>query len=258
MKPPSPPSSTGEREAQTAFLAELVKVPSDNPPGDCAAHAERAADAPGGAGLHGRAAPRARRAGPRQRHDQLHQPRRPPPLRRGRPGDRAERPRRRGAARRGLDPRPLRCRDRRRLDVRPRRRGLEVRLRHLRLGAPGARGSGGPARGSPARSSCTSPTTRRPAARSGPAGCSSRASAGPISRSAPASPTPWSPPTMAACTWRCRSTAARRTPPCPSPASTRSRPPRTSYRELYRLAEDAGAAAAPASRASAARSSRSA
>src|SRR3954467_15924739 len=31
-----------ERPAQTAFLAELVKVPSDNPPGDCAAHARRA------------------------------------------------------------------------------------------------------------------------------------------------------------------------------------------------------------------------
>ncbi|WP_193367823.1 M20/M25/M40 family metallo-hydrolase [Pelagibius marinus] len=33
-----------EREPQTRFLAELVKVPSDNPPGDCAAHAERAAE----------------------------------------------------------------------------------------------------------------------------------------------------------------------------------------------------------------------
>lgn len=33
----------GEREAQIAFLAELVKVPSDNPPGDCRPHAERAA-----------------------------------------------------------------------------------------------------------------------------------------------------------------------------------------------------------------------
>jgi len=32
-----------EREAQIAFLAELVKVPSDNPPGDCRPHAERAA-----------------------------------------------------------------------------------------------------------------------------------------------------------------------------------------------------------------------
>ena len=32
-----------ERDAQAAFLAELVKVPSDNPPGDCRRHAERAA-----------------------------------------------------------------------------------------------------------------------------------------------------------------------------------------------------------------------
>jgi succinyl-diaminopimelate desuccinylase len=32
-----------ERQAQTGFLAELVKVPSDNPPGDCRPHAERAA-----------------------------------------------------------------------------------------------------------------------------------------------------------------------------------------------------------------------
>jgi acetylornithine deacetylase/succinyl-diaminopimelate desuccinylase family protein len=31
------------REAQTRFLAELVKAPSDNPPGDCRAHAEKAA-----------------------------------------------------------------------------------------------------------------------------------------------------------------------------------------------------------------------
>src|SRR5271165_2441298 len=33
-----------ERETQLRFLAELVKTPSDNPPGDCAAHAERAAE----------------------------------------------------------------------------------------------------------------------------------------------------------------------------------------------------------------------
>jgi succinyl-diaminopimelate desuccinylase len=32
-----------QREVQTRFLAELVKVPSDNPPGDCQRHAERAA-----------------------------------------------------------------------------------------------------------------------------------------------------------------------------------------------------------------------
>ena len=32
-----------ERPKQAAFLAELVKTASDNPPGDCAPHAERAA-----------------------------------------------------------------------------------------------------------------------------------------------------------------------------------------------------------------------
>lgn len=32
-----------QRAAQTQFLAELVKMPSDNPPGDCRPHAERAA-----------------------------------------------------------------------------------------------------------------------------------------------------------------------------------------------------------------------
>ncbi|MBC7802564.1 MAG: ArgE/DapE family deacylase [Candidatus Parcubacteria bacterium] len=33
----------GQREAQARFLSELVRVPSDNPPGDCRPHAERAA-----------------------------------------------------------------------------------------------------------------------------------------------------------------------------------------------------------------------
>jgi len=32
-----------KRDSQTRFLAELVKLPSDNPPGDCAPHAKRAA-----------------------------------------------------------------------------------------------------------------------------------------------------------------------------------------------------------------------
>jgi acetylornithine deacetylase/succinyl-diaminopimelate desuccinylase family protein len=32
------------KEEQIAFLRELVKLPSDNPPGDCARHADRAAD----------------------------------------------------------------------------------------------------------------------------------------------------------------------------------------------------------------------
>jgi succinyl-diaminopimelate desuccinylase len=34
---------TSQRDAEQRFLAELVRVPSDNPPGDCAPHAERAA-----------------------------------------------------------------------------------------------------------------------------------------------------------------------------------------------------------------------
>jgi len=33
----------GQRDPQMRFLAELVKVPSDNPPGDCRPHAEKAA-----------------------------------------------------------------------------------------------------------------------------------------------------------------------------------------------------------------------
>src|SRR5712691_9491089 len=42
---------TRSREAQTRFLAELVRIPSDNPPGDCAAHAHRAAQLLEGLGL---------------------------------------------------------------------------------------------------------------------------------------------------------------------------------------------------------------
>src|SRR4029077_15453654 len=40
-----------QRQAQTRFLAELVKAPSENPPGDCARHAERAAELLGELGL---------------------------------------------------------------------------------------------------------------------------------------------------------------------------------------------------------------
>ncbi len=40
-----------KRAEQTRFLAELVKVPSDNPPGDCAAHAARAAELVAALGL---------------------------------------------------------------------------------------------------------------------------------------------------------------------------------------------------------------
>src|SRR5262245_16834581 len=38
-------------EREIAFLAELVKIPSDNPPGDCAAHAARASELLQGVGL---------------------------------------------------------------------------------------------------------------------------------------------------------------------------------------------------------------
>jgi succinyl-diaminopimelate desuccinylase len=33
-----------QRQAQTRFFAELIKLPSDNPPGDCARHADCAAE----------------------------------------------------------------------------------------------------------------------------------------------------------------------------------------------------------------------
>ena len=36
-------SLAARADSQVRFLAELVRVPSDNPPGDCAAHAARAA-----------------------------------------------------------------------------------------------------------------------------------------------------------------------------------------------------------------------
>jgi len=44
MTPTDRPAITeflaGQREAEVAFLAELVRTPSDNPPGDCAPHAD--------------------------------------------------------------------------------------------------------------------------------------------------------------------------------------------------------------------------
>jgi acetylornithine deacetylase/succinyl-diaminopimelate desuccinylase-like protein len=40
-----------QRDAEQRFLAELVRLPSDNPPGDCAPHAERAAALLEGLGL---------------------------------------------------------------------------------------------------------------------------------------------------------------------------------------------------------------
>ena len=84
-----------------------------------------------------------------ERHDQLHEPRGARSLRRRpRPGDRAQRARRRRAAGTQLDRRSLRCRSARRHHVRPRRRGLEVRLRDVCVcvaRAAARRGRGGAA-----------------------------------------------------------------------------------------------------------------
>jgi acetylornithine deacetylase/succinyl-diaminopimelate desuccinylase family protein len=44
MSSPLPDLVGASFDAEVRFLAELVKVPSDNPPGDCAAHAARAAE----------------------------------------------------------------------------------------------------------------------------------------------------------------------------------------------------------------------
>ena len=87
---------------ETAFLAELVKVPSDNPPGDCAAHAARAKALLEGLGLSveaHRGAAFDRRGGRHEERDQSH---RAPPLRR-RPDGRAQCPWRRRAARARVD-----------------------------------------------------------------------------------------------------------------------------------------------------------
>ena len=60
-------------QQQVAFVAELVRVPSDNPPGDCAPHAARAAVLLEALGLTVERHPY-RRTGARQRHGQRHQP----------------------------------------------------------------------------------------------------------------------------------------------------------------------------------------
>ena len=211
------------QEAETRFLAEIVKVPSDNPPGDCDRSAETVAKLLEGLGFARRAPQGSGRAGQGQRHDQRDQPDRAQDIRAGRPDDRAERPRRRRAAGNGLDPRPLRRRDRRRLDGRARRGGVEVGHRDLRLRHAGAgkERRGAERNGRAARHLRRGGRRRdRPALASGAGAVRSR-----ISRSARASPTRSSPPTTAACISRSRFSAARPTPRGPSPASTRWKPP---------------------------------
>ena len=73
--------------------------------------------------------------GARQRHGELHQPRRARALRRTGPVDRAQRARRRRAAGTRLDRRSVWRRSARRRHVRPRRRRVEVGFRDLRVRA---------------------------------------------------------------------------------------------------------------------------
>ena len=116
------------RPQQEAFLAELVKVPSDNPPGDCDAHGKRAKALLEGLGFRVEAHKvpdgKVKAAGMISATNGRAQDLRP-----GRPHHRDECPRRRGAAGPGLDQGPLRRRDRRQRarpgDVRPWRGGVK-------------------------------------------------------------------------------------------------------------------------------------
>ena len=162
------------RAEAEAFLAALVRQPSDNPPGDCAPHAATAAALLEAMGLHVERHPVPDEEVIGARHGVVHQPDRPRALRHGqRPDDRAECAWRRRAAGRALDRRPVRRRGARRRHVRAGRRRVQVGFRDVRLRAARvARRRPRAARRSTAPSNCTSPTTRKRAARSGRRGCS--------------------------------------------------------------------------------------
>ena len=161
---PRPPPARPRRASWPSWS----RCPPTTRPATARAHAEARGRAARGAGLHGRAPSGAGRAGARQRHDQLHQPRRAQALRR-RAGGGAQRARRRGAARRRLDAATPSA---------PRSSTAGCTAAASRSRSPTSRPTPSrcwrfrrprrPARSSAARSSCTSPTTRRPAARSGP------------------------------------------------------------------------------------------
>ena len=72
-------------EAETRFLAEIVKIPSDNPPGDCDRSAEVVATLLEDTWFSGRAAQSSREPRQGQRHDLGDQPDRQAPVRAGRP-----------------------------------------------------------------------------------------------------------------------------------------------------------------------------
>ena len=101
----------------------------------------------------------------------------------------------------GWSHRPLRRRDRGRRDVRPRRRRLEIRLRHLCLRAEGASRERGAALAGTVELHLTYDEETGGADRAGLA-AANRGSPGPITPSAPASPMASPSPIMAACIWK--------------------------------------------------------
>ncbi len=124
---------------EVAFLKAIVRVPSDNPARGLRSARGRRRGPSGSHGLQGGAPPGAGALRAPARHEERDQSDRPPRVRLGQgSGDRAQRPRRRGAAGRRLDRRSLRRRRAKRRDLRPRRGGVEVGLRDLRLRAEGA------------------------------------------------------------------------------------------------------------------------
>ena len=211
------------RDAEARFLAEIVKVPSDNPPGDCDRSAETVAKLLEGLGftverhkvpdalVKANGMISATNLIVRRKFGQGG-----PTIALNAHGDVVP-------PGTGWTPRPLRRRNRRRLDGRARRRRVEVGHRDLRLRHAGA----GKERREPQRDGRTARHLRRRGRRRDRPALDPRT--GPVEAGSgdrrPDSPTPSSPPTTAACISRSRFSAARPTPPGPSPASTRSRPP---------------------------------
>ncbi len=199
------------REAER-FLAELVRVPSDNPPGRL-----RAARASAPRAIARRrwassveASRRAGGARARQRDGELHQSRRARALRQGGPGDRAQRARRRGSAGLRLDRGSLRRRSARRQSctaAASRCRSPTSRRTRSRC----ARSQAAAAQGAQLRRHGRAPLhLRRGGGRRDRAGlaAAARESARPTSRFPRGSPTASPPRTTAACISRSRSSAS--------------------------------------------------
>ena len=128
-------------DEQVRFLQELIRVPTDTPPGNNAPHAERTAELLRAMGLDAEKHPvpeaEVHAAGLESITNLV--------VRRSYGPGKTVLLNAHGdvvPARRRLDPRPLRWRDRRRQDLWPRRRRQQVRLLHLRLCRARARSRG--------------------------------------------------------------------------------------------------------------------